>query len=65
MTQRYEDDKTFVVDGGGAIPEILNSCLLSSQPGKLELLPALPPNLPTGEIRGLAARSTGGARSRA
>jgi alpha-L-fucosidase 2 len=62
MTQRYEDDKTFVADGGGAIPEIINSCLVDSQPGRLDLLPALPAAWKTGEIRGLGARSLGGAK---
>ena len=41
----------------GAIPEILNDALLYSQPGRIDLLPALPPELPAGEIRGLWARS--------
>jgi hypothetical protein len=62
MTQRYEDGQTFVSDGGGGIPEIVNTALVYSQPGRLDLLPALPAALPTGEIRGLAGRSLGGAK---
>ncbi len=57
MTQRYEDGKTFVADAAGALPEMLNAALLDSRPGRIDLLPALPPGLPAGEIRGLAARS--------
>jgi alpha-L-fucosidase 2 len=60
MTQRYEDGRTFVADAGGALPEIVNAALLDSRPGRLDLLPALPPGLPAGEIRGLAARSAPG-----
>jgi hypothetical protein len=56
MTQRYEDSHTLVSDGN-AIPEILNSSLACSRPGRIDLLPALPPSLASGEIRGLAARS--------
>ncbi|HVT82396.1 MAG TPA: glycoside hydrolase N-terminal domain-containing protein [Phycisphaerae bacterium] len=56
LTQRYEDNYTLVSDGN-AIPEILNSALLYSQPGRIDLLPALPASIPAGEIRGLAARS--------
>ncbi len=56
MTQRYEDAHTLVSDGN-AIPEIVNSALIYSVPGRLDLLPALPPSVPSGEIRGLAARS--------
>jgi alpha-L-fucosidase 2 len=66
MTQRFEDGRTFVADGGGAIPELVNEALLDSRPGRLDLLPALPPGLAAGEVRGLAARSisgkTGGGR---
>ena len=57
LEQKYEDGKTFAASSGSAIAEILNSALLDSRPGRLDLLPALPTALPSGEIRGLAARA--------
>jgi len=56
VSAHYANGRTFNVDANGAIPEILNECLLRSEVGRLDLLPALPSKLPTGEIRGLAAR---------
>jgi alpha-L-fucosidase 2 len=46
----------FNTDGNGAIPEIVCRMLLASLPGRLDLLPALPAELPKGEIRGILAR---------
>jgi alpha-L-fucosidase 2 len=60
MTQRFEDGQIFDVEGAGAFPEIVNAALLDSRPGRLDLLPALPPAWTAGEIRGLAARSAPG-----
>ncbi len=56
MSQRYEDGKTFVLDADGAVPEIVNQCLVQSRLGRLDMLPALPGGLKEGEVRGLAAR---------
>ncbi len=43
-------------DGNGGIPQIVNTMLAFSQPGRLDLLPALPAAWPRGEIRGILAR---------
>ena len=43
-------------DGNGGIPQIVNTMLTFSQPGRLDLLPALPAAWPTGEIRGILCR---------
>jgi hypothetical protein len=43
-------------DGNGGIPQIVNTMLAFSQPGRLDLLPALPAEWPQGEIRGILAR---------
>ncbi len=52
----YERGKVFNMDANGAMPEVINGCLLQSRVGEVELLPALPGALPRGEIRGLRAR---------
>jgi len=52
----YERGAVFNMDANGGIPEILNNALLFSQPGRLDLLPALPHALGSGEVRGLLAR---------
>jgi hypothetical protein len=46
----------FNTDGNGSIPEIVSRMLVSSWPGRLDLLPALPAALPRGSIRGILAR---------
>jgi len=43
-------------DGNGGIPQIVNMMLTYSQPGRLDLLPALAAAWPTGEIRGILCR---------
>jgi hypothetical protein len=48
--------RIFNTDGNGSIPEIVNRMLVRSWPGRLELLPALPAELPQGSIRGILAR---------
>jgi hypothetical protein len=52
----YEKGSVFNVDANGGIPEILNNAIVFSLPGRLDLLPALPQALGSGEIRGLLAR---------
>jgi hypothetical protein len=48
----------FNTDGNGSIPEILRRMLVASQPGRLDLLPAMPANeLLKGRIEGLLART--------
>jgi hypothetical protein len=55
-TAHYEKGAVFNMDANGGIPEILNNALVFSLPGKVDLLPALPQALGSGEIRGLLAR---------
>ena len=43
-------------DGNGAIPQIVNRMAIQSKPGRLELLPAMPTDLPQGTLRGTRAR---------
>ena len=56
ITSHEPDQKIFNTDANGSIPEIVNRMLVLSQPGKLDLLAALPPEMPKGEIRGVLAR---------
>jgi len=55
-TSHYEQGRTFNMDANGALPEIIHDCLAFSLPGRLDLLPALPAELPSGTIRGLRLR---------
>jgi len=43
-------------DGNGGIPQIVNTMLTFSRPGRLDLLPALPAEWPKGEIRCILCR---------
>jgi alpha-L-fucosidase 2 len=43
-------------DGNGGIPQIVNTMLLFSRPGQIDLLPALPKDWPSGKVTGLRAR---------
>lgn len=44
-------------DQQGSIPTIMMEMLLYTRPGVIELLPALPPTLTTGTVKGLLART--------
>ncbi len=56
MCSHEPNQQIFNVDANGAIPEIVNRMLVASQPGVLDLLPALPAAMPRGVIRGILAR---------
>jgi len=56
ITSHEPDDRIFNTDGNGSIPELVNSMLVFSLPGRLDLLPALPEAWPRGAISGLRAR---------
>jgi hypothetical protein len=56
ITSHEPDGGIFNTDGNGGIPHIVNTMLIFSRPGRLDLLPALPAEWPTGEIRGILAR---------
>jgi hypothetical protein len=45
----------FNADGNGGIPQIANTMLLFSRPGRIDLLPALPGAWTTGSVSGLLA----------
>ena len=56
VPSHYDHLSVFNVDASGGIPAVINNCLIYSQPGQLDLLPALPSALPRGHIRGILAR---------
>jgi alpha-L-fucosidase 2 len=56
ITSHEPNADIYNTDGNGGIPQIVNTMLAFSQPGRLDLLPALPAEWPQGEIRGTLAR---------
>ena len=56
ITSHEPNGGIFNTDGNGGIPHIVNTMLVFSRPGRLDLLPALPAAWPKGEIRGILAR---------
>jgi hypothetical protein len=52
----HTDQGIFNTDANGSIPELVNSLLVFSRPGRLDLLPALPQALPRGSLSGILAR---------
>jgi len=45
----------FNTDGNGGIPQIVNTMLVFSRPGRIDLLPALPKEWPAGSVKGIRA----------
>ncbi|MCX6874072.1 MAG: glycoside hydrolase N-terminal domain-containing protein [Verrucomicrobia bacterium] len=56
ITSHEPNAEIFNTDGNGGIPQIVNTMLLFSRPGQIDLLPALPQAWPTGKVTGLRAR---------
>lgn len=56
-SSHYNNHGTFCTDTCNAVPAIMMEMLISSSPGILELLPALPPALTRGGISGVKGRN--------
>jgi alpha-L-fucosidase 2 len=56
MTSHEPNAEIFNTDGNGGIPHLVNTMLLASRSGEIELLPALPKAWPEGNVKGLLAR---------
>jgi alpha-L-fucosidase 2 len=57
FSSHYDKHGTFCADTCNAVPGIMIEMLVSSSPGVLELLPALPPTLNQGAISGVKGRN--------
>jgi hypothetical protein len=56
MVSTHNPDSIFNVDICGGMPSVIIKMLVSSKPGEVELLPALPKQWPTGRIEGILCR---------
>ncbi|MET8153828.1 glycosyl hydrolase family 95 catalytic domain-containing protein [Actinoplanes sp. NPDC049668] len=56
LVPTHNRDAIFNVDIAGGLPAVVAAMLLRSAHGRLDLLPALPVQWPTGRVTGLAAR---------
>lgn len=52
----WHDPGIFNIDGSGGMPAVLIKMLLYSQPGRIDLLPALPSKWRSGRVQGLPCR---------
>ncbi len=57
LTAHYPNHDVFCTDVVNTVPNIMMEMLVSSSPGVIELLPALPAGLERGAIRGVKART--------
>lgn len=57
LTAHYPDHGVFCTDVAHTVPNIMMEMLISTSPGVIELLPALPRGLERGSIRGVKART--------
>jgi len=57
MTSHNPDLETYNADAAHCLPAVITEMLVDSQPGIVELLPALPTDWPTGTLRGIATRT--------
>ncbi|MDQ0583795.1 glycosyl hydrolase family 95 catalytic domain-containing protein [Streptomyces rishiriensis] len=56
MSAHYPRREVYNADAAHALPAVLIETLVQSTPDRLVLLPALPPALPSGELRGVRTR---------
>ncbi|MGW0871485.1 glycosyl hydrolase family 95 catalytic domain-containing protein [Streptomyces sp. NPDC002740] len=56
MSAHYPHRDVYNADAAHALPAVLIEALVQSTPDRLVLLPALPPALPSGELRGVRTR---------
>ena len=54
MTAHYHDFNIFNVDANGAIPQIIHEMLLYGDIGKIDLLGAIPKEIPAGKLTGVS-----------
>ncbi|MFC8433272.1 hypothetical protein [Streptomyces sp. NPDC057253] len=57
MTAHNPDLEIYNADAAHALPGVLAEMLVYSRPGVLEILPALPDQLPKGSISGVLGRN--------
>jgi alpha-L-fucosidase 2 len=53
MTSHYPGRDVFNADASGALPGLLIETLVDAEPGRVELLPAVPASMPAGRLRGV------------
>lgn len=56
VPSHFDNQKVFNCDASGGVPSVVYNCLVFSQPGRLDVLPALPSAWAKGEIRGILGR---------
>ena len=56
LVSTHNPEEIFNVDICGGMPAVIIKMLVSSQPGGIDLLPALPPQWPEGSIKGVLCR---------
>ena len=57
MTSHNPDLEIYNADTAHCLPAVIVELLVDSRPGIIELLPALPPEWPTGSLRGITTRT--------
>ena len=53
MTSHYPGREVFNADASCALPGLLIEALVDAEPGRVELLPAVPASMPAGRLRGV------------
>jgi alpha-L-fucosidase 2 len=57
MTSHNPDREIYNADAAHCLPAVFTELLVDSRPGVVEVLPALPPEWPTGSVRGIETRA--------